>query len=246
MSGIPSGKIQIMNASSSSQEMMKRGKKITIDRDWTAFYINSKGEYVYFDQRLTEQVYNDSFFEASTGFKSKDADFSNRYGIKTDQTVIEDILGHAESYGTDLKNMLDKTRFDVALDNPDKVALTVANKGKEWFERATRLFDKAETISDVADRQLMLAEAISQRMEGYRQLIKQFDNCINPRDVARRSSAEASQIPERLRVSIEMARRQFEIRSPFALTDIENSLESLGFTPEGFADALGAAVRQIG
>lgn len=246
MSGIPSGKIQIMNASSSSQEMMKRGKKSTIDRDWTAFYINSKGEYVYFDQRLTEQVYNDSFFEVSTGFKSKDADFSNRYGLKTDQTVIEDILGHAESYGTDLKKMLDKTRFDAALDNPDKVALTVANKGKEWFERATRLFDKAETISDVADRQLMLAEAISQRMEGYRQLIKQFDNCINPRDVARRSSAEASQIPERLRVSIEMARRQFEIRSPFALTDIENSLESLGFTPEGFADALGEAVRQIG
>jgi hypothetical protein len=186
------------------------------------------------------------FFEASKGFKSKDADFSSRYGKKTDQTVIEDVLGHAESYGTDLKKMLDKTRFDAALDNPDKVALTVANKGKEWFERATELLDNAVDIADVADRQLMLAEAISQRMEGYRQLIKQFDNCVNPRDVARRSGAEASKIPERLRVSIEMSRRQFEKNSPFLLTDIENSLESLGFTPEGLADALGDVVRQIG
>ncbi|NLN67832.1 MAG: hypothetical protein GX143_06680 [Alcaligenaceae bacterium] len=142
--------------------------------------------------------------------------------------------------------MLDKTRFDAALDNPDKVALTVANKGKEWFERATELLDNAVDIADVADRQLMLAEAISQRMEGYRQLIKQFDNCVNPRDVARRSGAEASKIPERLRVSIEMSRRQFEKNSPFLLTDIENSLESLGFTPEGLADALGDVVRQIG
>lgn len=246
MTGIPPGKIQILNASSSSQALMKRGRKVTIDRDWTAFYINSKGEYTYFDQHITEQVYNDSFFEASKGFKSKDADFSSRYGKKTDQTVIEDVLGHAESYGTDLKKMLDKTRFDAALDNPDKVALTVANKGKEWFERATELLDNAVDIADVADRQLMLAEAISQRMEGYRQLIKQFDNCVNPRDVARRSGAEASKIPERLRVSIEMSRRQFEKNSPFLLTDIENSLESLGFTPEGLADAVGDAVRQIG
>lgn len=132
------------------------------------------------------------------------------------------------------------------LDNPDKVAVTVANKGKEWFERATELFDKAVELSDLADKQLVLADAISQRMEGYRQLIKQFDNCVNPRDVARRSGAESSKIPERVRVSIEMSRRQFEKNCPFSLTDIENSLESLGFTPEGFADAVGDLVRQIG
>jgi|LSQX01.1.fsa_nt_gb hypothetical protein len=246
ITGIPTAKIQILNASSSSQSLMQRGRKTTIDRDWTAYYVNSKGEHVFFDQGMTEQIYNDSFFEASKGFKNKDAGFSGRYGQKTDQTVIEDVLGHAESYGTDLKKMLDKTYHGMALDNPDKVATTVANKGKEWFERGHALLEKAVNIADPSNRQRMLADAVGQKMEGYRQLTKQFDHCINPRDVARRGGAQASKIPERLRVSVEMCRRQLDIDSPVSLTDLESSLESLGFTPEGLADAVGDAVRQIG
>lgn len=246
ITGIPTAKIQILNASSSSQSLMQRGRKTTIDRDWTAYYVNSKGEHVFFDQGMTEQIYNDSFFEASKGFKNKDAGFSGRYGQKTDQTVIEDVLGHAESYGTDLKKMLDKTYHGMALDNPDKVATTVANKGKEWFERGHALLEKAVNIADPSNRQRMLADAVGQKMEGYRQLTKQFDNAINPRDVARRGGAQASKIPERLRVSVEMCRRQLDIDSQVSLTDLESSLEALGFTPATFADALGNVVRQIG
>ncbi|MBK1781025.1 hypothetical protein JHL22_07330 [Advenella sp. WQ 585] len=246
ITGIPTAKIQILNASSSSQSLMQRGRKTTIDRDWTAYYVNSKGEHVFFDQGMTEQIYNDSFFEASKGFKNKDAGFSGRYGQKTDQTVIEDVLGHAESYGTDLKKMLDKTYHGMALDNPDKVATTVANKGKEWFERGHALLEKAVNIADPSNRQRMLADAVGQKMEGYRQLTKQFDNGINPRDVARRGGAQASKIPERLRVSVEMCRRQLDIDSQVSLTDLESSLEALGFTPATFADALGNVVRQIG
>jgi hypothetical protein len=225
---------------------MRRGKKTTIDRDWTAYYVNSKGENVYFNQSMTEQIYNDSFFEASQGFKNKDADFSTRYAQSTDQTVIEDVMGHRESYGKDLDKMLDKKLHHVALDNPDKVAATVSEKGKEWFQRGDELMAKASEVADPSKRQLILADAISQKMEGNRQLVKQFDNCINPRDVARRSGAEASKIPERLRVAVEMCRKQLEKDSNIPFTDLENSLQALGFTPDSLADSLGQVIRQIG
>jgi hypothetical protein len=228
------------------KELMRRGKKTTIDRDWTAYYVNSKGENVYFNQSMTEQIYNDSFFEASQGFKNKDADFSTRYAQSTDQTVIEDVMGHRESYGKDLDKMLDKKLHHVALDNPDKVAATVSEKGKEWFQRGDELMAKASEVADPSKRQLILADAISQKMEGNRQLVKQFDNCINPRDVARRSGAEASKIPERLRVAVEMCRKQLEKDSNIPFTDLENSLQALGFTPDSLADSLGQVIRQIG
>lgn len=246
IAGIPADKIQILNASSSSQELMRRGKKTTIDRDWTAYYVNSKGENVYFNQGMTEQIYNDSFFEASQGFKNKDADFSRRYAQKTDQTVIEDVIGHRESYGNDLDKMLDKNFHAVDLDNPDKVAATVSEKGKEWFQRGDELMAKASEVADPSKRQLMLADAIGEKMEGHRQLVKQFDNCINPRDVARRSGAEASKIPERLRVALEMSRRMLRNDSNITLTDLENSLQALDFTPDSLADSLGHVIRQIG
>jgi len=246
ITGIPADRIQILNASSSSQELMRRGKKTTIDRDWTAYYENSKGENVYFNQSMTEQIYNDSFFEASQGFKNKDADFSRRYAQSTDQTVIEDVMGHGESYGKDLDKMLDKKLHTVALDNPDKVAATVSEKGKEWFQRGDELMAEAAEISDIPERQLKLAKAIGNKMEGHRQLVKQFDNCINPRDVARRSGAEASKIPERLRVAVEMCRQMLRNDSNITLTDLENSLQALGFTPDSIADSLGHVIRQIG
>lgn len=142
--------------------------------------------------------------------------------------------------------MLDKKLHNAALDNPDKVAVTVSEKGKEWFQRGDELLEKAVDIADPAERQLIIADAISQKMEGYRQLTKQFDNCVNPRDVARRSGAEPSKITDRLRVAVEMCRQQLKNDSSLSLTDLENSLSALGFAPDSFADALGDAIRQIG
>jgi hypothetical protein len=142
--------------------------------------------------------------------------------------------------------MLDKKLHTVALDNPDKVAATVSEKGKEWFQRGDELMAEAAEISDIPERQLKLAKAIGNKMEGHRQLVKQFDNCINPRDVARRSGAEASKIPERLRVAVEMCRQMLRNDSNITLTDLENSLQALGFTPDSIADSLGHVIRQIG
>ena len=142
--------------------------------------------------------------------------------------------------------MLDKKLHTMALDNPDKVAATVSQKGKEWFQRGDELMAKASEVADPSKRQLMLADAIGDKMDGHRQLVKQFDNCINPRDVARRSGAEASKIPDRLRVALEMSRRMLKNDSNITLTDLENSLQALDFTPDSLADSLGHVIRLIG
>ncbi|NLK65625.1 MAG: hypothetical protein GX289_11110 [Tissierellia bacterium] len=246
ITGIPADRIQVLNASSSSQKLMKQGKRTTIDRDWTAYYVNSKGEKVYFNQAMTEQIYNDSFYESALGYKNKDASFSNRHALKKDQTVIEDIIGHRESYGKDLDKMLDKNLHHMALDNPDKVAATISEKGKEWFQRSDDLLVKAREVADPSDRMLMMADAIGQKMEGYRQLTKQFENCICPRDIARRANAEASKIPERIRVAVSMCNQMMFKDSHVTLTCLEDSLQALGFTPDSLADALGDLIKQIG
>lgn len=246
LTGIPTNKIQILNASSSSNKLMMAGKKTTMDRDWTAYYQNSKGEYVYFDQRLTEAVYNDSFYEATFSVKSADASIAKRFAKKTDQTVIEDILGHKESYGGDLTKMLDRSQHSIALNDRVKVRNTVAYKGKEWFAESEKMMVEARKIPETWKRELALAEAQSYKMEGYRQITKQFDNCVNPRDIARRGGVEPSKISDKIRVGVEMCRHQIKPNSEILLTDLENSLTKLGYSADGFADALGDAAFDIG
>ena len=93
-----------------------------MDRDWTAYYVDSKGQTVYFDQITTEQIYNKSFYKAATGAESADLKIANRFAKKTDQTVIQDILGHKESYATDLPKVLDGPSRHSA-QQPEKVSL---------------------------------------------------------------------------------------------------------------------------
>jgi hypothetical protein len=244
--GVPVNQIKIVNASASSQPMLRSGKRTTMDRDWTAYYVDSKGQTVYFDQITTEQIYNKSFYKAATGAESADLKIANRFAKKTDQTVIQDILGHKESYATDLPNVLDTGLHGTALNNPKKLASSVVYKGKERFAECDRLLKLADSITDLADRELARAHALGERMEGYRQLVKQFDNFIRPRDVARRVGAEISKISEKTHVAVELCRKQLATNSTMSISDLENGLRSLGFTAESFADALGDAVIQIG
>lgn len=244
--GVPVNQIKIVNASASSQPMLRSGKRTTMDRDWTAYYVDSKGQTVYFDQITTEQIYNKSFYKAATGAESADLKIANRFAKKTDQTVIQDILGHKESYATDLPKVLDTGLHGTALNNPKKLASSVVYKGKERFAECDRLLKLADSITDLADRELARAHALGERMEGYRQLVKQFDNFIRPRDVARRVGAEISKISEKTHVAVELCRKQLATNSTMSISDLENGLRSLGFTAESFADALGDAVIQIG
>lgn len=246
ITGIPASKIQVLNASSSSQALMRQGKKITIDRDWTGYHVNSKGEQIFYHQALTEQIYNDSIYEATFGVKSPDAAIANRFAQRLDQAVIEDVLGHRESYGVDLGKMLDRNLHKTALSNPEKVASTVSEKGREWFRQASDRLSRADAVTNFAERQLLQAEALSLDIEGCRQLVKQYDNCVNPRDIARRIGTNPSKIAPELRTSIECCRRLLANENPISVTDLERSLQSLGFTKESLADALGDAVRAVG
>ena len=179
-------------------------------------------------------------------FRSADLKIANRFAKKTDQTVIQDILGHKESYATDLPKVLDTGLHGTALNNPKKLASSVVYKGKERFAECDRLLKLADSITDLADRELARAHALGERMEGYRQLVKQFDNFIRPRDVARRVGAEISKISEKTHVAVELCRKQLVTNSTMSISDLENGLRSLGFTAESFADALGDDVVQTG
>lgn len=246
LAGIPADKIKILNASSSSQQLMREGKKITMDRDWTAYYEGPDGSRVYFDQTKAQEIYNDCFYESSLGFESRDGAFSTRYAKKMDQTVIEDVLDHKESYGADLDKMLDKSKHSLALDNAEKVARTVAEKGKERFREYERLLAEAKSIPDAVERQLTLGQAQGEAMEGFRQLVKQFDNCVNPRDTVRWASSGSGKIAENLRVAVEMCRKQLDFNRDITVSALMKRLKEVGFTPDSLADTMGDTIKLIG
>lgn len=248
ITGIPADKIRIMNASSSSRELMRRGKKITYDRDWTAYYTNSKGETVYFDQSLTEQIYADSFYESAKGYKNASAEVSRSFTQSADHTVIENVIGHSESYGskTNLERMIDKAQHHLELDDPIKAKNAVSHKIIDRINRSRELIAQANTITDSAKQQLVLAEAVGEIIEGGRMASKQFDNIINLRDVARSTGDGVSKIRGELRTAVEICKRHFEAQDQYSLSDLTNGLEAVGFTMESLADELGETLLRIG
>ena len=248
VTGIPTDQIKIMNAGSSSKKALKSGRKITYDRDWTAYYTNSKGEVVYFDQNLTEQIYYDSFYESTQGFKNKSAEMSRRFGLSNDQTVIEDVLGHSESYGSkgNLEKMMNRAQQHIALDDPVKAKNAVTYKIKDRLNHAKEMMAEARAIPDEASRQLALGKAAGEIIEGGRMATKQFDNIINLRDIARSTGDGASKISGKLRSAVEMIKFHFDNLESFCLSDLERGLGSLGYTLESLADELGDTLLRIG
>lgn len=224
---------------------MVKGKKVTIDRDVTYYYLNAKNEKVYFDQNMTTQIYNHQITDAGTGFRSRTAELSNKFAKSIDQTNIEDVLNHPESYGKDIDILLDPEKMKVDLTNPRKVADAVTYKGKEWFRQGDELLKKASLVKDINERLALQADAVSKYMEGLRQGVKQFDNYIRPRDVAR-NGADASRIQARLATAVETCRKLFKPGTKVDLADVEDALDRLGFTPDTFVEELGETLYSIG
>ena len=246
ITGIPADKILVFNASKNQDALlMVKGKKVTIDRDVTYYYLNAKNEKVYFDQNMTTQIYNHQITDAGTGFRSRTAELSNKFAKSIDQTNIEDVLNHPESYGKDIDILLDPEKMKVDLTNPRKVADAVTYKGKEWFRQGDELLKKASLVKDINERLALQADAVSKYMEGLRQSVKQFDNYIRPRDVAR-NGADASRIQARLATAVETCRKLFKPGTKVDLADVEDALDRLGFTPDTFVEELGETLYSIG
>ena len=244
--GIPEHMVEKLNATTSDKMKLVKGQKVTMDRDVTYFWKDADGDIHYFNQKSTTDLYNKEFYEKSLGYKPADSKFANRWAGKMDQTNIEDVLTHAESYGDDLKNMLDPKMHNRALLDPTKVGDTVTYKGKEWFGKGEALLNEAKNITDLTERQLMQSQGVSSIMEGLRQEVKQFDNFVNPRNIARLQANGASRIPDKLRTAVECCRRISKMESADALLQIERELSLLGFTRDSFAEAMGQAIKDIG
>jgi len=104
--GINPAMIRIKNATSSNIDDLLSGKTVTFDNDITFYYIDKNGVTRYFDQKLTERIYNAKFREAlnaitlpknaaGIGIKPtaaqllKTQELADRLAKHMDQTVIE-------------------------------------------------------------------------------------------------------------------------------------------------------------
>lgn len=246
--GIPADRIEVFNASKNADlDLMRKGKKVTIDRDVTYFYRNAKGEKVYFDQNMTTQIYNHQIADAGLGFRSQSAELSNKFAKSIDQTNIEDVLNHPESYGKDIDILMDANGVHQQLSNPRKVADAVTYKGKEWFRDGDALLKQAENALDETERLTLRSEAVGKYMEGLRQGMKQFKNYIDPRDIARAGENGGSKISMRLRTAICECEKLFEPGSRgCTLAELDDMLTRMGYTRDSLLEELGETLFNIG
>ena len=156
-----------------------------------------------------------------------------------DQTVIEDILGHTESYGVDLNRMIDPTLHSEALRDPAKVAEAVLHKGTSRFDWADDLWRQAEAATGW-EKECLQAHSVSEMMEGCRQLTKIFE-LLKSRDAQRHVF---SKIPADLKKAVEIVRNLDGVT--VKLSEAEAALSKMGYTFRSLAKAVSDAVIQIG
>lgn len=252
-SGVPMERIKIMRTSLSNSTDLLLGKNTTFDRDVTYFYVEN-GKVKYFDQALTEQLYANNFRNAilkrTTGSTPAKIDLSHLtreelarwkeleaqrgYNILKyyDQTPLEDIFGHPESYGTDVQRLVNPELRGEDLVNPQKVAKTMMEKGQSRFREAQALWAKADSMPNSLARDKMYCRAIGEMKEGCRQQVKVFD-ILCSRDRIRNV---VTVVPEDLRKAVELMRTMQE-SSTATLSKVEEGLAQLNFTMEGVTKA---------
>ena len=249
--GMKPGDVKIFGATSSDKAKLLSGKSVTFDRDVTYYYIDkATGKMEYFPQSITEKIYAEEFYQVarlgSSGGQSAvlktTTQAAREFAKKMDQTVVEDVLHHAESYGVDLPKMLDKALKSQKLTNPEKVAEAVLYKGQERFYIAEKLMKAAkEAGEDALDLQ---ASAISELIEGCRQQVKVFD-LLDARDIARLGVNGASKIPDALRSGIAIMRK-LAVKGTTDVKTAQSALSALGLTFEEVTKEMYRTVLAIG
>lgn len=249
--GMKPSDVKIFGATSSDKAKLLSGKSITFDRDVTYYYIDkATGKMEYFPQSITEKIYAEEFYQVArlgtSGGQSavlkSTTQAAREFAKKMDQTVVEDVLHHAESYGIDLPKMLDKALKRQKLTNPEKVAEAVLYKGQERFYIAEKLMKAAkEAGEDALDLQ---ASAISELIEGCRQQVKVFD-LLDARDIARLGVNGASKIPNALRGGIAIMRK-LAVKGTTDVKTAQSALSALGLTFEEVTKEMYRTVLAIG
>lgn len=234
--GVAISDIKTLNASASSREAMRKGKKITFDHDTTFYYENPKTKEVwYFNQKQTEELYNRKYFEAAKDFEAAEQSFANRFAKKADQTVVQSDF-HPESYGTDnFKVLIDPNSGPKALPNANMVGDAMTYKCNEWYQQGLKELANPATA----------ASGISKIREGCRQCYKQFKNYLKSRDLTRAGINGGEKIPQTFYKYMEIL-NNMNVNKGGSVVDAKRELAACGTTFEEVFKQLGDLMRQIG
>ena len=157
-----------------------------------------------------------------------------------DQTVIEDVLRHFESYGDDLPRLINKDLFGEALKNPAKVAEAVLHKGMSRFNFADDLWRQGEMAGGIVKKQLLQSQAVSEMMEGCRQMKKVF-KILKDRDAVRNT---VTKIPDDLKLAIDVIENLDGVTT--TLSQAEVALSKAGYTFQSLAKGVSNLVYLVG
>lgn len=249
--GLKPEDVQIFGATSSDKSKLLSGKTVTFDRDVTYFYIDkATGKKVFFPQSMTERIYAEEFYEVcklgtnqgTTAVMKVTNEAAREFAKKMDQTVVEDVLRHPESYGVDLPKMLEKALQGQKLTNPEKVAEAVLYKGQERFYIADKLMKAAEKAGN--GKLDLQASAISELIEGCRQQVKVF-NLLESRDIARLGINGGSMISNTLRSGIAVLKK-LAVDGTTDVKTAQSALGALNLTFEEVTKEMSRTVLAIG
>ena len=157
-----------------------------------------------------------------------------------DQMPIEDVMKHFESYGDDLVRMILPEFYGEALKNPAKVAQAILHKGTSRFDLAEKLWSQAASMDSILQKNLMQARAVSEMMEGCRQLTKTF-KILSDRDAVRHTFTK---VPDGLRSVMNRLKQLDGVTT--TLSEMETALAGRGYTFYSLAEAVSNLAEVIG
>ena len=234
---IPFNEVKKLNASASSKNALKEGKKITFDHDATFYHENPKtGKKTYFDQVETEKMYNDKYYKEYHGQHAVTTEKNAaQFAKNADQTVIQSDL-HPESYGNDnFKILSDANSKTKALADANKVADAMTYKCNEWYQQGMKELADPKTAS----------AGIAKIREGCRQCYKQYDNYLSPRNITRSGVNGGNKIPPEFHAYMRVL-KEMDVNKGGSVVKAKQELERLGTSFEKVFQQLGDLMREVG
>lgn len=181
--GVPESDIHVWNgATSNAGGDLYMGRKIGADRDVT-FQVKKDGKWVDIEECIQEQAYAEAFNEYHYGFMPEDMQEAIKTLRKLDQAVVNGEKG-LESFGRDLKNIIDPNFQTSKLLDPERVSKTVKYKCEFWMNQGRSCRDQAEQLFksgliDEAKHVMGYGEELVK--EGVRMNVKEFKRILAPR-----------------------------------------------------------------
>ena len=252
----------IVNKSGTGLQKLRDGLTTTFDKDWTPQIMDSSGNLVNVDLDLATKTFRKILYMRGHGGKLPPSEAAAaEYARLLDQTVVSD--GHAEMYGKydDVDKAIDPARQGEKFTDPEGVARAAAFKGADRFEEAAKYTEEAMKLSDEAMKaanvnperaaELMkksielMKNSAREGQEGLRQMVKQFDKIIVPRNEIAKGLGRGDAISQRIYDMMDVVRRCSD-KGELPYESVKRILqEEFGTTMEDFAHEVGYLLKKI-